>query len=174
MAMLARKRWSTSALLSSAPLEARRSSRLAPGTAKRESPFRFGQEPPSPTLLNLLRGLVLRSMPGLGSNREIVDRRPDGGVGDGAVGSTGTLSHQTQRQRGCHRVLFLFYSDLTPRSRPKGEQKRCKRVADPPWQASHKFSTTEILRTGESVGCASAMPHYHAQNCRKFRLLRVH
>ena len=78
---------------------------VPPGTARRDSPFRFGQERLGPTLRNPLRGHAL----GPGSGREIRCRRPDGGVGDGAVWSTGTLSLQpTRRQLECRLVLFLF------------------------------------------------------------------
>ena len=90
---------------SAASMPALSSRAVPPGTARRGSPFRFGQERLGPTLRNPLRGHAL----GPGSGREIRCRRPDGGVGDGAVWSTGTLSLQPTRwQLECRRVLFLF------------------------------------------------------------------
>ena len=86
LVMSARKRASTSDLLAFAtPMALSPSNISPPGTARRDSPFRFGQERTSPTLRNSLRGPVLGPTLGLGSDREIEDRRPDGGVGDEAV-----------------------------------------------------------------------------------------
>ena len=90
---------------SAASMPALSSRAVPPGTARRGSPFRFGQERLGPTLRNPLRGHAL----GPGSGREIRCRRPDGGVGDGTLCSIGTLSQQPrQRQLECRCVLFLF------------------------------------------------------------------
>ncbi len=89
------------------------------GTAKRDSPFRFGLERLGPTLRNPLRGHAL----GPGSGREIRCRRSDGGVGGGTVCCIGTLSQPSRRrQLECRRVRFLFYSERRFQSRSKREQ----------------------------------------------------
>lgn len=80
---------------------------LPPGTARRVSPSRFGQERSSPTLRNPSRILSL----GLGSGRETRGRQPDGGVGDRAVWSTGRSRTIRQRQSRYRRVLHSFYSN---------------------------------------------------------------
>ena len=108
---------------SSAAMRARkpamRGSRAPSGTARRDSPFRFGQEGQSPTLgkLELERGP--------GSGREIRCRRAVGGMGDGAAWSTGTLSQQLSRQRcsGPLRSIFVLFS-FAPQVKPKRETKR--------------------------------------------------
>lgn len=121
---------------SSAAMRARKSSssaeRCPSGTARRVSPFRFGQEGQSPTPLKRTRERRLECTRkltlGLGPGREIPCGQADGEVGDGAAWSTGERSRNLgrQRRRGERRVLFLFY--ITPRrgSRSKNEQLEIK------------------------------------------------
>lgn len=79
--MLARNRASTSCLPPSAGRSDPGIPEMPPsGTARRDSPFRFGQELLGPTPRNSLREHAL----GPGSDRETQGRQPDGGVGDEA------------------------------------------------------------------------------------------
>ncbi len=140
------------------------------GPARRDSPIRFGLEPPSPTLRNPLRGHAL----GLGSGREIRCKRSDGGVGGGTVGSMGTLSQQPrQRQLECRCVRFLFQPWRGCASRSKGEQKERIKVAGAA-ALRCKFSTAQILPTGESIRQETGMPHRQSGICQIFRRLPVH
>ncbi len=94
-------RWRRSASTPALP-----ASRAPPsGTARRDSPFRFGQERLGPTLRNPLRGHAL----GPGSGRETRGRRSDGGVGDGTV----CIRERSRYNRGdgsSNAVAFFFCS----------------------------------------------------------------
>jgi len=134
-----------------------------PGTARRVSPSRFGQERLSPTLRNSPRILSL----GPGSGRETRGRQPDGGVGDRAVWSTGRSRTIRQRQLQCRRSSFVLIQryplrqDQNENKKPRGKlQQRLAKCVP-------AFSTARTAHDSESMRSATGKPHPKKTNAEK-------